>query len=192
MIRDEDLKSSVDYSEGQKRAAHRVLVELVNIFREYEDEIRVVGGWVPDLMFALLLQTLKELEKKSISGEILTTNYLNFSEPKALEKLNSLSNITLRMYDVGKADEGFHTNHNIEQLSAKLLFDLTRNTGFEVSKGNLGECWQKSCCEWSDRQVDDICGLDQTGFSLNDKMKQVYWGTSLYREFKNIGLEVME
>ena len=28
MIRDEDLKSSVDYSEGQKRAAHRVLVEF--------------------------------------------------------------------------------------------------------------------------------------------------------------------
>lgn len=51
MIRDEDLKSCVDYSEGQKLAAHRVLVELVNIFHEYEDEIRVVGGWVPDLMF---------------------------------------------------------------------------------------------------------------------------------------------
>ena len=56
-----------------------------------------------------LLQTLRELEKKNISGEILTTNYLNFSEPKALEKLNSLSNITLRMYDVERADEGFHT-----------------------------------------------------------------------------------
>ena len=40
MIREGDLKSSVDYSEGQKRAAHRVLVELVNIFQEYEDEIR--------------------------------------------------------------------------------------------------------------------------------------------------------
>lgn len=51
MIRDEDLKSSVDYSEGQKKAAHRVLVELVNIFKEYEEEIRIVGGWVPDLMF---------------------------------------------------------------------------------------------------------------------------------------------
>lgn len=51
MIKDEDLKSSLDYSEGQKKAAHRVLVELVNIFREYEDEIRIVGGWVPDLMF---------------------------------------------------------------------------------------------------------------------------------------------
>ena len=56
-----------------------------------------------------LLQTLKELEKKNIKGEILTTNYLNFSEPRALKKLNELSNITLKMYDVEVADEGFHT-----------------------------------------------------------------------------------
>lgn len=56
-----------------------------------------------------LLQTLRVLEKKNIHGEILTTNYLNFSEPKALEKLNRLKNITLKMYDVEAADEGFHT-----------------------------------------------------------------------------------
>ena len=62
-----------------------------------------LGGITP------LLQTLKELEKKNIPGEILTTNYLNFSEPKALDKLNGLSNITLKMYDVQEADEGFHT-----------------------------------------------------------------------------------
>ncbi len=51
MIRDDDLRSSIDYSEGQKEAAHRILVELVNIFGEYKDDIRIVGGWVPDLMF---------------------------------------------------------------------------------------------------------------------------------------------
>ncbi len=51
MIKAEDLKSSIDYSEGQKEAAHRILVELVNIFKEYEDDIRIVGGWVSDLMF---------------------------------------------------------------------------------------------------------------------------------------------
>ena len=56
-----------------------------------------------------LLQTLKELENKNIPGEILTTNYLNFSEPVALKKLNDLSNITLKMYDVEAANEGFHT-----------------------------------------------------------------------------------
>lgn len=62
-----------------------------------------LGGITP------LLQTLKELEKKNVPGEILTTNYLSFSEPKALEKLNGLSNITLKMYDVQEAGEGFHT-----------------------------------------------------------------------------------
>ena len=51
MIRDEELRSSADYSGGQTEAARRILVELVNLFDAYADEIRVVGGWVPDLMF---------------------------------------------------------------------------------------------------------------------------------------------
>ena len=34
---------------------------------------------------------------------------MSFSEPRALEKLNNLSNITLKMYDVEAASEGFHT-----------------------------------------------------------------------------------
>ena len=62
-----------------------------------------MGGVTP------LLQTLKELEKKDVKGQILTTNYLNFSEPRALEKLNGLKNITLKMYDVDAAGNGFHT-----------------------------------------------------------------------------------
>lgn len=62
-----------------------------------------MGGITP------LLQTLKELEKRQIPGQILTTNYLNFSEPRALKKLQELSNITLKMYDVDRADQGFHT-----------------------------------------------------------------------------------
>lgn len=62
-----------------------------------------MGGVTP------LLQTLKELEKKGVKGQILTTNYLDFSEPRALEKLNGLKNITLKMYDVEAAGNGFHT-----------------------------------------------------------------------------------
>lgn len=62
-----------------------------------------MGGITP------LLQTLKELEKKGVPGEILTTNYLNFSESAALAKLNGLKNITLKMYDVEASDIGFHT-----------------------------------------------------------------------------------
>lgn len=81
-------------------------------------------------------------------------------------------------------------NHNIEQLSAKLLFDLTRNTGFEVSKGSIGECWIKSCCEWNKRQDNDICGLDDNHLSVTEKMKNIYNGTSLHSEFSNLELEV--
>lgn len=69
--------------------------------------------------------------------------------------------------------------HNIEQLAAKMLFDLTRNTGFEVSKGNIGDCWTKSCCEWESRMDDDICGLDEQRLTIYDKMKSIYKGTSL-------------
>ena len=87
MIRDEDLKSSVDYSEGQKRAAHRVLVELVNIFEEYEDEIRVVGGWVPDLMFPqeghvaslrnfMIVYRIKKTRVREIISEKKNFNFL--------------------------------------------------------------------------------------------------------------------
>ncbi len=62
-----------------------------------------MGGITP------LLLALKELEKKGIPGKILTTNYLNFSEPKALKKLSELHNIELRMFDSEAAGSGFHT-----------------------------------------------------------------------------------
>lgn len=81
-------------------------------------------------------------------------------------------------------------NHNIEQLSAKLLFDLTRNTGFEVSKGKIGDCWIKSCCDWTKRQDNDVCGLDDSRLTVADKMRNIYTGTSLQTEFSKVGLEV--
>ncbi|MCM1044229.1 MAG: hypothetical protein NC417_01855 [Candidatus Gastranaerophilales bacterium] len=82
-------------------------------------------------------------------------------------------------------------NYNVEQLSAKILFDLTRNTGFEVSKSNIGECWIKSCCEWRQRMSDDVCGLDASRLQLKEKMQHICKGTSLLMQFQNIGLEVV-
>ena len=81
-------------------------------------------------------------------------------------------------------------NYNVEQLSARILFDLTRNTGFEVSKGSVGECWIKSCCEWEERMPDDICGLDVSRLPVKEKMKRICEGTSLLKQFQDMGLEV--
>lgn len=83
-------------------------------------------------------------------------------------------------------------NLNIEQLTSKLLFDLTRNTGFEVSKGMIGKCWITPCCKWEDRQEDDICGLESDRLSLLEKMQAIIENTTLREEFRKAGLEVVE
>ena len=56
-----------------------------------------------------LLPIFKELEAKNIKGKILTTDYLAFSEPKALDKLSEFHNISLKMYLVPDTNIGFHT-----------------------------------------------------------------------------------
>lgn len=94
---------SNNYKEG-KKVISSIEDELLAC-----DQFQISVAFITMSGITPLLQTLKELEEKQIPGEILTTNYLNFSEPKALEKLNGLSNITLKMYDVEAADVGFHT-----------------------------------------------------------------------------------
>ena len=56
-----------------------------------------------------LLQTFRELEKRGVPGKILTTDYLTFSDPRALKKLSRFKNIELKMYMVGQSQTGFHT-----------------------------------------------------------------------------------
>lgn len=68
-----------------------------------------MGGITP------LLQTLRTLEDKGIHGKILTTDYLAFSDPKALDKLATFSNIELKMYLVPDSKNGFHTKGYIFQ-----------------------------------------------------------------------------
>lgn len=56
-----------------------------------------------------LLGTLQTLAEKGIPGRILTTDYLSFTEPKALGKLSQLDNIELKMYCSDEDPTGFHT-----------------------------------------------------------------------------------
>ena len=51
MGRDVIVNRAVDYSEGQKTAAYMVLGELINILDEFADNIRIIGGWVPLLLY---------------------------------------------------------------------------------------------------------------------------------------------
>lgn len=84
---------------------------LVSIEEELQrcEEFCISVAFITKSGITPLLQTLKDLEQKNIPGKILTTNYLMFSEPEALEKLAGLKNIELKMFVTGAETGGFHT-----------------------------------------------------------------------------------
>lgn len=87
----------------------------IKVLSSIQDELRNCTEFYISVAFITqsgitpLLQDLKQLEEKNIKGKILTTDYLGFSEPKALKRLNQLNNIEVRMYNVTNNDFGFHT-----------------------------------------------------------------------------------
>lgn len=109
---DGNIASEISYKPGFVSNNHREGKKVISVIEsellkcdKFQISVAFItlGGVTP------LLQTLKELERKGVPGEILTSNYLDFSEPLALEKLHSLKNIKIRMYDTGSANNGFHT-----------------------------------------------------------------------------------
>lgn len=94
---------SNNYKEGRK-VLSSIEDELLKC-----DQFYISVAFIKMSGLAPLLQTLIELEIKGIKGQILTTDYLTFSEPKALDKLAEYTNIELKMYCTEEKGEGFHT-----------------------------------------------------------------------------------
>lgn len=94
---------SNNYKEGRK-VISSIEEELLSC-EEFAISVAFItmGGITP------LLQTFRELEQRGISGKILTTDYLTFSDPKALRILANFKNIELKMFVTENAKEGFHT-----------------------------------------------------------------------------------
>lgn len=92
-----------DYKQGKKVLSS--IEDELNCCDEFSISVAFItmSGITP------LLQIFDELEKKNIKGRILTTDYLNFSEPAALDKIASLENIELRMFQTNSEIGGFHT-----------------------------------------------------------------------------------
>lgn len=95
-----------------------------------------------------LLPTFKQLETKEIKGRILTTDYLCFSQPKALRDLHQFKNLEIKMYRTAEENVGFHTkgyifekkeNYHIIIGSSNMTQDaLTKNKEWNV-KINAGK-----------------------------------------------------
>ena len=93
---------SNNYKEG-KKVISSIESELLNC-----DSYCISVAFITQGGITPLLQTLRELDHRGISGKILTTDYLMFSDPSALKTLASLKHVQLRMY-MASNKEGFHT-----------------------------------------------------------------------------------
>lgn len=126
------------------------------------DQFKISVAFITKSGVTPLLQILKELEEKEIQGEILTTDYLLFSEPEALEKLASLKNIKLRMFRTNDDTGGFHTKGYIfrqEEIyriiigsSNMTLSAVTRNREWntKIVSTEQGEIAQDILCEFEE------------------------------------------
>ena len=137
------------------------------------------GGITP------LLGTLKELEAQGIKGKILTTDYLMFSDPDALNTLDNLGNIELRMFKTAEGKRGFHTKgylfHNKSDLriivgSSNLTQDaITKNYEWNTKivstvKGEFARDIEK---EFNDLWETSVCyGEYKEEYSANYKEKE--------------------
>ncbi len=113
----------------------------------------IKGGITP------LLQTLQELKRRGIPGRILTTDYLNFSDPAALDTIAGLPNIELRMYQTERAGNGFHTKGYI--------FQKEEEYRFIIGSSNLTQDALTRNMEWNTKLVSTEYG-EMTGSILKE------------------------
>ena len=87
----------------------------VKVLYTLQDELRNCKEFAISVAFinrsglVYLKDVFKELEENGVKGRILTTDYLNFTEPEALKQLKQFNNIEIKMYKVKNRGEGFHT-----------------------------------------------------------------------------------
>lgn len=84
-----------------------------------------------------LKECLKLLQEKNITGDILTTDYLYFNQPKALQELQQYPNLNIRIY----TKENFHIKGYI--------FEQNNYYTLIVGSNNLTQTALKSNKEWS-------------------------------------------
>lgn len=121
---------SNDYKQG-KKVLSSIEHELSNC-----EEFCISVAFITEGGIKPLLQLFKDLEEKGIPGKILTTDYLTFSEPRALEQLANLSNIEIRMYHESPEDGGFHTKGYIfrKEEIYRIIIGSSNLTGKALTK----------------------------------------------------------
>lgn len=127
-----------------------------------------------------LKQVLKEADEKGIKGKIITTNYLCFSDPKALIDLTKLKNVEVRMYYLTKEDTtGFHTKGYI--------FKNKDNYDVIIGSSNITQSALTSNKEWNNRisGTRDIKAINDVVLEFNKMFEESLPLKEVIDEYRN-------
>ena len=118
----------------------------------------------------------------------IVCNVRYFSRKPEVAVQKALDEGTAEALAVLRDIEEKYKAYNSEQIAAKLLFEITRNTGFQTDKGELGKCFVNDCCTWMERQEDDICGLDDNRIDAKEKIRILIDHSVLKEAFRKVDL----
>ncbi len=147
---DKTILSNVDYQPellvNQKNPPKKVLTSILHEL-ENCNQFFISVAFVTTSGVATIINKLKELEDRNIKGEILVSQYLNFTQPEALKRLSQFKNIDLRIATTGNAHAKGYIFKNKEHF---ILI---------VGSSNLTAQALSTNKEWNIK----LCALDESG-----------------------------
>lgn len=132
----------------------KVISTLVNAMQACERFDFAVAFIAPSGIESLM-QPLLELEERGVPGRILTSTYLDFNDPDALERLSKFSNIELRAYEGNLHTKGYFFTSDSLQTLVVGSSNLTQSALLANSEWNLlvhsypdGSVWKQASKEF--------------------------------------------
>lgn len=129
-----DLQPQIIYNDYN--SGSNLLVELLQELQTCKQFYFAIA-FITQSGLICLKECLKCLQEKNITGDILTTDYLYFNQPKALQELQQYPNLNIRIY----TKENFHIKGYI--------FEQNDYYTLIVGSNNLTQTALKANKEWS-------------------------------------------
>ena len=155
----------VNQKNPPKKVLSTILHELENCNQFYISVAFVTTSGV-----ATIINKLKELENREIKGEILVSQYLNFTQPEALKRLLQFKNIDLRIATIGNAH------------SKGYIFKNNEHYNLIVGSSNLTAQALSTNKEWNIK----VSALDESGIVekvINEFQSDFQKATQVTNEF---------
>jgi superfamily II DNA or RNA helicase/HKD family nuclease len=155
----------VNQKNPPKKVLSTILHELENCNQFYISVAFVTTSGV-----ATIINKLKELENRQIKGEILVSQYLNFTQPEALKRLLQFKNIDLRIATSGNAH------------SKGYIFKNNEHYNLIVGSSNLTAQALSTNKEWNIK----VSALDESGIVekvINEFQSDFQKATQVTNEF---------